>query len=134
MFNSHWHSCSTVTSTIIQQLLARLFNSHWHYRSAVTDTTVQPSLARLFNSHWHHCSTVCRHNCSTVAGAVVQQSLEQLFNSHWHGSSTVTSTILQQSLAAFFLCWQNSPAVMFAVEESCHVPEIRHKIWLSTSV
>ena len=58
LFNSHWHDCSTVAGTIIQQSLARLFNSHWHDSLTVTGTILQQSLARFFNSGWHDSSTV----------------------------------------------------------------------------
>ena len=112
MFNSHWHDYSTVAAgAIVQQSLAPLFNS---------------LPAQLFISHWY--------NCLTVSGTVFQPSLAWFFNSRWHDSSTFISTIPQQSLAAFFLCWQSSSTVIFTVEESCHVPGIQHKIWLSTSI
>ena len=41
--------------------------------------------------------------------------------------------IVQQSRADFFffLCWQNSSTVKITVEESCHVPGIRHMIHTS---
>ena len=90
-FNSHWHHCSTVTCTIVQQSLAWLINNHWHDSSLVAGTIVQQSLAPFFNSHWHE--------CSTVTGMIVQQSLTWLFNSGWHDCSTVTGTTDQQVLA-----------------------------------
>ena len=95
LFNSHWHDCSTVAGTIIQQSLARLFNSHWYDYSTVAGTIIQQSLARLFNSHWY--------DYSTVTGTIIQQSLARLFTSHWHDSLTVTGTIPQQSRARFFI-------------------------------
>ena len=95
---------------ILEQSLARLFNSHWHSCSKATGTIVQQSLACLFISHWH--------NCATVIGTIVQQSLARLFNSHGKGFF-------------FFLYWHNSSTVMFTVEESCHVPGIRHMIRIS---
>ena len=58
MCNSRWQDCSTVASTILQQLLTRLFNSGWHDSSTVTGIILQQSLARLLNSYCHDSSTV----------------------------------------------------------------------------
>ena len=69
----------------------------------------------MFKSHWQE--------CSTVPGKIVQQSLARLFNCplaqlfHSHEQDFL-----------FFLCWQNSSTVIFTVEESWHVPGIRHTI------
>ena len=100
MCNSRWHA-------IVQHSLARLINSHWDDSSIVAGTIHQQSLAQLFDSHWR--------DCSTVTGTIVQQSLARLFNSHGQNFF-------------FFLYWQNSSTVMFTVEESSHVPRIRHMI------
>ena len=86
--------CS-VTSTILQQSLARLFNSHWQDYSTITGTIFQQSLSWLINSGWH--------DSSTFTGIILLQPLVQLFNSDWHDSSTVTCTILQHSRSRFFL-------------------------------
>ena len=120
---------STLDHVLYSWYMARFFNSHWHDYSVI-DTILQQLLAPLFNSHWHH--------CSTDTGTIVQQSLAGLFNSGWQDYSSVAGTIVQQSLAPLFnshgqdfflfLCWQNSSTVMFIVEESCHVPGIRHMI------
>ena len=96
-----------VAGTIVQQPLAPLFNSHWH-----------ESLAWLINSHWN--------DSSLVAGTIVEQSLAPLFNSHWHDCSTVTGRIVQQLPARLINShWHDYSTV---VEESCHVPGIRHTI------
>ena len=47
-FKNVWRGCSTVTDTIMQQLLARSFNSHWHDSSAVAGMILQQSRARFF--------------------------------------------------------------------------------------
>ena len=61
------------------------------------------------------------HGCSTVTGKILQQSLTRFFNSHGQDFF-------------FFLRWQNSSAVMFTIEELCHVPGIwpmiQIKYWL----
>ena len=116
LFNSHWHNASTVTGMIVQQSLARLFDRRWHDCSTITGMIVHQSLARVFNSRWHN---------STVVGTIFQQSLARFFNSYWHDSSTMAVTV---KIFSFFLCWHNSWTVMFTVEESCHVPGIRHMI------
>ena len=115
---------------ILQQWLPRLFNSDWHDWPTVTGTINQQSLAWFFTRGWH--------NCSTAAGTIVQESLARLLNSHCDNCSAVTGMIIQQWLARlfisngqdffFFLCWKNSSTVKFTVEESCHVPGIRHMI------
>ena len=131
LFNSHWHNFSTVTGASIQQWLAkffqqslaRFFNSQWHDSSTVIGTIIQQSLARLFNSHWH--------DCSTVTDTIMQQWLGRVFNSGWHEYSTVTDTAVQRSLARFFKShWHDSMLAEFfnSVEESCHVPGMRHRI------
>ena len=95
MCNSCWQDCSTVASTILQKLLARLFNSDWHNCWTVSGLILQQLLARLLNSGWH--------DSSTVTSIILQQSLARLLNSHWYNSWTVAGTILQQSQARFFL-------------------------------
>ena len=129
-FNSHWYNYATMAGTILQKSLTGLFNSHSQDCSTVTGTIIQQSLAWLFNSCWY--------DYWIVAGTTIQQSLVRLLNSHWHDCLSVTGTILQQWLARFFisdgqyffffLCCQNSSTVMFTVEESCHVPGMRHMI------
>ena len=100
---------------LVELSLLQLFKSHWHNASTVTGMIVRQWLAWFFNSQWH--------DCSTVTGTIMQQRLVRLFNSNWHDSSTVAGTIF-----FFFLYWHNSSAVMFTVEESCHVPGIRQMI------
>ena len=102
MFNSRWQECSTVAGTIVQQRLARLFNSGWHNCSTVAGTIIEQSL----------------DDCLIVTGTIVRQLLAWLFNSNGQDFF-------------FFLCWQNSSTMMFTVEESCHVPGIRHMIPIS---
>ena len=146
MFNSHWHDCSTVADTIVQQSLAPLFDRHWHECSTVAGKIVQQSLARLFNSHWHNFSTVTdmivqqwltrlfnsrRYDCSTVADmilqrsdTIVQQSLARIFNSYWHCSSTVTGRFFLFSMLAEFFnsedhWWRIVPCTRNMAHDPC---------------
>ena len=84
--------------------MARFFNSCWHHCATITSTIFQQSLARLFNSGWHGCSSI-------VTGMIVQQSLAQLFNSHWHNRSTVTSknSKLSGFFKSGVHCWRIVP-------------------------
>ena len=106
LFNSHWHSSSTVTGTIVQQWLAWFFNSHWHDCSTVTGTIIQQLLARFFNCHWH--------DSSIVAGTILQLSLARFFNSGWYNSSIAMVKIFLFSLLAELFnsdvhCWRIVP-------------------------
>ena len=62
---------------LVELSLARLFNSHWHSSSTVTDTIVQQSLEQLCKCGWHDSSTV-------TAKSFLFSVLVEFFNSDVH--------------------------------------------------
>ena len=107
LLSSHWHNCSTVAGTVVQQSLARLFNSHWRDCSTVSGTNVQQSLAKLFNSGWH--------DSSAVTGITLQQSLAGLFNSQGQ-------IFLFSMLAEFFNSEDNCWRIVLCTRNTAHDP------------
>ena len=90
-----------------------IINNRWHDYSTVVGTIVQQSLARLSKT-----SPIVQQSLTQLfysPGMVPQQSLPRFFNSHWQNF-------------LFFLCRQKSLTVRLSVEESGHLPGMRHTI------